>query len=329
MFAARVIRHTVSAASCVFLAAIAGCSTSSGTFTIFPTGDYLLKSTRFVRRGVPRQVPVPRELEKTVIPDFILQPGDVLVVEPTALDSPIRFPADQTILPDGTIDLGRYGRFVIAGKTIEQVEEDVTAAVRAVEPNPIGPINVRLVNPQSAVYYVLGEVSSPGSFPLIGRETVLDAILAAGGLSDRASPCNIILSRPTQPDGCRIVLPVCYRQIVQLGDTTTNYQIMPGDRIYVATRTFCESFCQKRACPLCQGLQCPCPATSALLPSLPTITPPRIIREGTPRPAEGESLHELPAVPPEMPTAPAEDETAQTYYESDSVVHRMPAVVRR
>lgn len=116
---------------------------------------------------------------------------------------------------------------------------------------------------------------------------------------------------------------------MQLGDTTTNYQVMPGDRIYVATRTFCESFCQKRACPLCQGLQCPCPSTSALLPSLPTITPPRIIREGTPLPIEGGALQELPVAPPEMPTAPADDEAARMYYESDSPLHRTSAVVRR
>ena len=106
MFAARRL-SAVMAVSCLLVCVISGCSSGSGTFTLFPTGDYLLKSTRFVSRGVPRQVPVPRELEKTVIPDYILQPGDVLVVEPTALDSPIRFPADQTILPDGTIDLGR------------------------------------------------------------------------------------------------------------------------------------------------------------------------------------------------------------------------------
>ncbi|HQU41182.1 MAG: hypothetical protein B7Z73_05770 [Planctomycetia bacterium 21-64-5] len=292
-------RHQVAPTSALVLAVslLAGCSSSGGTFTLFPTGDYLLKSTKFVRRSVPRQLPVPRELEKTLLPDYLLQPGDVLVVEPTALDSPVRFPADQTILADGTIDLGRFGRIIVAGKTIEQVEADVAAAVRGVEPGAAVGVNVRLVNPQSAVYYVLGEVNSPGSFPLIGRETVLDALLAAGGLSDKASPCNIILSRPTEPGGCRTVLPVCYRHIVQLGDTTTNYQIMPGDRVYVATRTFGEALFNKRSCPICQGVQCPCPSSSALLPALPTITPPRILGGATPLPATDESLPESPYVP--------------------------------
>jgi polysaccharide export outer membrane protein len=287
--------------------ALGGCSTSSG-FVLFPTTDHLMKTTKFVRRGVPRQSAIPRELEKTVIPEFILQPGDVLVIEPTRLDSPIRFPADQTILPDGTVDLGRYGRLMVAGKILEQVEADVLAAVRLVEPAPDGSINVRLVNPQSAVYYVLGEVESPGSFPFAGRETVLDGILAAGGLSDKASQCNIILSRPTLPEGCRIVLPVCYRQIVQLGDTTTNYQLMPGDRVYVATRSFGEGLWCNKSCPLCKGLQCPCPPNSALVPALPTVTAPTIIREGSPMPASPEPLPAMPLAPDDMPTAPSIDD---------------------
>lgn len=310
----------------VLLCALTGCSTSGGTFTLFPTGDYLLKSTKLVRRGVPRQVPLPRELEKTVVPEYILQPGDVLAVEPTALDSPIRFPADQAILADGTIDLGRFGRMIVAGKTIEQVEADITAILRREQSAPSAEINVRLVSPQSAVYYVLGEVSSPGSFPLVGRETVLDAIVAAGGLGDRASPCNIILSRPTEPNGCRIVLPVCYRQIVQMGDTTTNYQIMPGDRVYVATRTFGEALFNKHACPICKGVQCPCPSSAALLPALPRINPPRVIGEPTPLP-DGESLPEAPYAPEEMPKAPPIDEDARPA-KAAAAVARTSAVVR-
>lgn len=242
---------------------MAGCS--GGSFTLLPSGELLLKETKEVRRAVPPSVPAPRELEKTVLPAYLIQPGDTLLVEPATLDSSLRFPADQTVMPDGTIDLGRFGKLVVAGKTVEQIEQETTAAVRAVEKGA-EQINVRLVNPQSAVYYVLGEVSSPGSFPLIGRETVLDGILAAGGLTDKASLCNIVLSRPSQPGGCRTVMPICYRHITQLGDTSTNFQLMPGDRIVVATRTLTESLlpCLQN-CACCNGPQCPCPTPAATM----------------------------------------------------------------
>src|SRR5690606_19348356 len=61
---------------------------------------------------------------------------------------------------------------------------------------------------------------------------------------------------------CRVTLPSCYRARTQLGDTTTNYQLQPGDRVYVATRTLGEGLAFWRArktCDRCNGLQCPCP----------------------------------------------------------------------
>src|SRR5690606_5235638 len=128
-----------------------------------------------------------------------------------------------------------YGRPVVAGRSLEEIEAIVTEAVKQHEEEAT--INVRLVNPQSKQFYVLGEVNSPGAYPLSGRETALDAIVTAGGLSNRAEPCKLILSRPTAPAGCRTVLPICYHQIVQSGDTSTNYQIMRGARIYVASRS--------------------------------------------------------------------------------------------
>ncbi|HUG90175.1 MAG TPA: SLBB domain-containing protein, partial [Planctomycetaceae bacterium] len=108
----------------------------------------------------------------------------------------------------------------------------------------------------SAVYYVLGDVSAPGHYPFLGRETALDAILAAGGLSARGSRCDIILSRPSPPGECRTVLPICYDHIVQLGDTSTNYQIAPGDRIYVASRSCWHDLLPgwlRPRCALCGG----------------------------------------------------------------------------
>jgi polysaccharide export outer membrane protein len=230
----------------------------------------LLPEAREIRNSVPQPAPVPRELTKAVLPAYIVEPGDVLLITPADLDSPVRLPSDQTVLPDGRIDLGRYGRVQVAGKTVDEIETIVVAAVKAKTPES-GQINVRLVGRQSKVYYVLGQVNAPGAFPLQGRETVLDALVAAGGVNIRASRDNIILSRPTPPDGCRVVLPVCYRQIVQLGDTTTNYQIQPGDRIFVPGMGFWEQLCGdrdvKQGCSPCSGPQEGCPWGCVTSPS--------------------------------------------------------------
>jgi protein involved in polysaccharide export with SLBB domain len=242
---------------------LTGCTLTPGKgLTLFSEGHRLLDSVQEMRRAAPEPLPLPRELDKHLLPTYDVEPGDVLLVQPADFESPIRFPADQPVLQDGTINLGRYGHVVVAGKTVEEIAALVRAAVEA-QTKDAGPITVRLINRVSKVYYVLGQVNAPGSFPLQGRETVLDAIIVAGGLSDRASRRNIILSRPTAPDGCRIVIPICYREIVQLGDTSTNYQIAPGDRIVVPSRTFWEELCRKKPeCPPCGRSQVPCTAYS-------------------------------------------------------------------
>ena len=114
--------------------------------------------------------------------------------------------------------------------TSEKLLVEIRDAIKAKEKNAVA-VTVRLLAKPGKVFYVLGEVNAPGAFPITGHDTALSAITQAGGPTRRASAQNIILSRPTVPEGCRVVYPVCYTNIVQLGDTSTNYQILPGDRI--------------------------------------------------------------------------------------------------
>jgi protein involved in polysaccharide export with SLBB domain len=253
----------------LLLVSLGGCSSSgSNTLSLFPSSHCLIPDAKALKSAYPAPLALPRELEKGLAPAFIVEPGDTLLVQPVNLDSPVRLPGDQPVLADGTINLGRYGHPVVAGKTVPQIEVEVRALIEA-QTKDAGPLMVRLVNRQSKVYYVLGEVNAPGAYPLSGRETVLDAITTAGGLNSRASRKDIILSRPTRPGGCRVVLPICYQEIVQLGDTSTNYQIAAGDRIFVPTRSLCDDlFGKNKSCPPCGRPQSPCPFPAE--PHLPT-----------------------------------------------------------
>jgi len=244
-------------ASFVLLSA-AGCSTLG--INISPPHNRLTEQVEAVLSQSPRRAVLSRELDMSVLVSHYLQPGDVLLIEPVKLDSEIRFPADQKVLADGTIDLSGFGRLVVSGMTLESAENQiermiVDAGQKATQ------INVRLLEPVHRIY-VLGEVASPGSYPFIGNETVLDGILAAGGLTTQANPCKVILARPTPPPSCRVALPICYREITQLGDTTTNYQLQPGDRIFVGARSFYEDlqfWNTNKTCERCCGCQSACP----------------------------------------------------------------------
>jgi len=236
---------------------LSGCSSLG--ISLYPTGHFLTRQTEAILNASPSPANLPKELNLSVVPVHYLQPGDVLLIEPVEFNDNVRLPADQMVLSDGTIDLGAFGRLQVAGMTLEDAERAVEQRLVDMEAEP-AQVNVRLMESVER-YYVIGEVQSPGAYPLVGHETVLDGILQAGGLTDRAAPCKILLARPTTPRSCRITLPICYRQITQLGDTSTNYQLQPGDRIFVASRTCLEElmFWQaSQTCERCCSRQSPC-----------------------------------------------------------------------
>lgn len=261
-----------------------GCSALGLSFS---SGQPLTKEAEAVLDQSRIPSGIARENAKTVLPPHRLQLGDAVLIDPVSIERDLRLPADQTVLADGTIDLGPYGRIVVAGQELEQAEALIeqqidfqtrqqleTCRLAGCDPKKSQgrlaetpdacdsiAINVRLLEPVHR-YYVLGEVNAPGAYPLSGFETVLDAIVTAGGLSNSANPCQILLSRPSEPCECRVTLPVCYREIVQLGNTASNYQLRPGDRIFVASRSCVDEMMFWRArqgCPRCQACNCPCP----------------------------------------------------------------------
>jgi hypothetical protein len=87
------------------------------------------------------------------------------------------------------------------------------------------------------VYYVITQGAGLGDgvtrFPITGNETVLDAIANINGLTQVSSK-KIWIARPVPHTGDMQVLPVDWQGITANGATMTNYQILPGDRVFVA-----------------------------------------------------------------------------------------------
>src|SRR5207244_8737661 len=89
----------------------------------------------------------------------------------------------------------------------------------------------------SSVYYIIFDGAGHGEqvfrLSITGKETVLDAIGQVNGLSQVASRRRIWVARPALGDEEEIILPVDWKAITRAGGTDTNYQILPGDRVYV------------------------------------------------------------------------------------------------
>lgn len=136
--------------------------------------------------------------------------------------------------PDGTVNLGEYGTVEVTGMTVEQAKQAIETHLTQFLDKP--EVSVDVFNYASKVYYIIGQGAGFGDslvrLQITGNETVLDAIAQINGLSRLASK-RIWIARPT-PGGCDQILPVHWNDITRNGATTTNYQIMPGDRIYLA-----------------------------------------------------------------------------------------------
>ena len=69
--------------------------------------------------------------------------------------------------------------------------------------------------------------------PVTGKETILDAINFAGGMSAQADHKGVVLYRQPSKGGPLEALPIDIDQITMGDDLSTNYQLLPGDRLVV------------------------------------------------------------------------------------------------
>ncbi|MEX2608156.1 MAG: polysaccharide biosynthesis/export family protein [Kiritimatiellia bacterium] len=90
-------------------------------------------------------------------------------------------------------------------------------------------ITVRVVVPNT-FYFIGGEVRQPGRFPMMGRVTLSQAVVAAGNFTEWANNRRIVLVRNNE----RAVIN--FREIMR--DPTRDVELLAGDVITVERSTF-------------------------------------------------------------------------------------------
>ena len=153
--------------------------------------------------------------------------------------------ANTPVRPDGSVFLGVYGSVPVAGLTLKQAAIAIRASLAAqIYPDEKGVkldallVVVDVTQYNSKSYFVIVDGGGAGErvtrWPITGNERVLDAIANIGGLAEESSKRNVWVARRTPfPNQPQQILPVDYVGITQHGITTTNYQIFPGDRVYL------------------------------------------------------------------------------------------------
>ena len=188
---------------------------------------------------------VPTEKDKTTLPSYTIEPPDILFIEAIRVvpKPPYHIQATDVLTvqlaggfpgvtdggageqylvdPAGRIDLGPvYGdKIKVSGLTEDEAADVIEAALKEILKDP--QVSVQLA--QSAALQ-----------PITGNETVLDALTQVNGLT-RVSSKRIWIARPMPGGaGCDAILPVNWKEITAGAATATNYQVLPGDRIFIA-----------------------------------------------------------------------------------------------
>jgi protein involved in polysaccharide export with SLBB domain len=95
------------------------------------------------------------------------------------------------VRPDGRISVFPVGDVVAAGRTVSELESELVKVLAGELRRPR--VAVEIVQVAGNEVHVLGRVNTPGSYKAGPFMTVSQAIAAAGGLRDDASPNNILI----------------------------------------------------------------------------------------------------------------------------------------
>ncbi len=162
---------------------------------------------------------------------------DPLITVSLAFSSGVQqIQGEHLVGPDGYVNLGTYGSVHLAGLTLDEATEEIERLLSNELEDPEVVVDVFAYN--SKKYYIVTQGAGLGDnvaeAPITGNETVLDAVARIGGISQVSSK-NIWIARPAPNGvGCDQILPVNWDEISRSAATATNYQLMPGDRLFIA-----------------------------------------------------------------------------------------------
>jgi polysaccharide export outer membrane protein len=179
--------------------------------------------------GANAEEPVP----PVVSPNYLIGPGDSLHVfvfqnEELSVTVPVR--------PDGKISTPLVEDMVAVGKTPSQLARDIEKSLSEYVKSP--KVNVVVMGAMSiySQVKVIGQVKTPQSLPFRDGMTVLDAVLAVGGLGQFAAGNRAHLVRTE--NGKQTEIKVKLDALVNNGDMKQNLPLKPGDVLVVPESRF-------------------------------------------------------------------------------------------
>ena len=162
--------------------------------------------------------------------NYKLGPGDEVIVDVWGANQTT---IQETISPDGVINVPNLGLVYLSGLTVEQATQHLRKELNKIyagleDENPSSQIKVSLGNGRTIQINVMGEVEKPGTYAVSAFSTVFHALYNAGGVNDIGSLRNIQVAR-----NGKTIANVDIYDFIMNGRTNHDISLQEGDVIIV------------------------------------------------------------------------------------------------
>ena len=162
--------------------------------------------------------------------NYRLGAGDEIIID---IWGSSQITIQETISPDGTINIDKIGLVYLNGMTVNQATNYLKKELNKIyagltDESPNSQIKVTLGNTRTIQVNVMGEVFQPGTYALSAFSTVFHALYSAGGVSDIGSLRNIQVVRNS-----KIIANVDVYEFIMNGKTQDDIKLQEGDVIIV------------------------------------------------------------------------------------------------
>jgi polysaccharide export outer membrane protein len=166
--------------------------------------------------------------------DYRIGPGDNLQIfvwnhPELSVTVPVR--------PDGKISTPLIENMVAAGKTPSELSRDMEAGLGEYVRSPtVNVIVTSFVGTYAEQIRVVGQAQQPQSLTYLANMTVLDVMIAVGGLAPFAAGNRAVILRREGEQQTRI--PVRLSDLLNSGDVSENLPMRPGDVLIIPESRF-------------------------------------------------------------------------------------------
>ena len=164
---------------------------------------------------------------------YIIGPGDNLNIivwrnPELSMSVPVR--------PDGKFSTPLIDELVAQGKNPVEIAREIEKMLGKYVRDPVVTVIVTgFVGPYDQQIRVVGEAARPQALPYKQKMTVLDVMIAVGGLTDFAAGNDAIILRTAESSK---QYSVRLKELVKRGDVSANVEMKPGDIIIIPQSFF-------------------------------------------------------------------------------------------